>query len=128
MKIKYLVITLFFLLAIGKCYAVIAVKQTGNSTYQEPKSKVKTHTVLPTFLKIKKVNDDENIVLLIFLSFILPPLAVWLKDNKTTSLLFWATLILSLVGLAGFIAFGSFYGVLMLISMILAFSHVLDAF
>jgi uncharacterized membrane protein YqaE (UPF0057 family) len=69
-------------------------------------------------------DSDVNLVLLIILAILIPPLAVYLK-NKTIDKWFWITLILSLLGFFGlFFVYG---GLFWLAAAVIAILYVLDA-
>lgn len=67
---------------------------------------------------------DGETVLLLILSFLIPPLAVYLKEN-TVSQWFWITLLLCLVGSAGFF-FLPFAGVAWLVAIVIAILVVFE--
>jgi uncharacterized membrane protein YqaE (UPF0057 family) len=68
---------------------------------------------------------DANLILLVILALILPPLGVYLKDGGITGL-FWLTLILCLVGGGGIFGIGFYFGGLWGIAIILALLRVFD--
>lgn len=68
---------------------------------------------------------DANLILLVILAIILPPLGVYLKDGSITGL-FWLTLILCLVGGGGILGLGFYFGGLWGIAIILALLRVFD--
>jgi len=68
---------------------------------------------------------DANLVILVILAIILPPLGVYLKDGSITGL-FWLTLILCLVGGGGIIGLGFYFGGLYGLAAILALLRVFD--
>lgn len=67
---------------------------------------------------------DGETVLLLILSFFIPPLAVYLKEN-TTSQWFWVTLLLCLVGAFGF-WYLPFAGVAWLVAIVIAILVVFE--
>lgn len=70
------------------------------------------------------LDGDGMFILLLILTVILPPLAVYLKDSGITGL-FWVTLILCLVSGGGFIGIGILYSG-WFIAFLLALLRVLD--
>ena len=69
-------------------------------------------------------DSDVNLVLLVILAILIPPLAVYLK-NKSIDKWFWITLILSLLGFMGlFFVYG---GLFWLAAVVIAILYVLDA-
>ncbi len=124
-----------FLFAYNANYAVNTVSIAKNANDSKVEAKTlelkKTEKNFATkfkdtklFKKIKNALDDTMLILLIILALLLPPLAVWLKDGKKATTLFWITLILCLLG-GGFWYgwfFGGFYG----IAILLAILRVLD--
>ncbi len=68
---------------------------------------------------------DANLILLVILAIILPPLGVYLKDGGVTGL-FWLTLIFCLVGGGGIFRFGFYFGGLWGLAVILALLRVFD--
>lgn len=72
-----------------------------------------------------KGGGDANLIILVILAIILPPLGVYLKDGSITGL-FWLTLILCLVGGGGILGLGLYFGGLYGLAAILALLRVFD--
>ena len=99
--------------------------QANSLELKSKDSKLKTKMAnSKLFKKIKNVLDDTELILLVILAILLPPLAVFLKDGKTASTLFWITLILCLLG--GAFWWGWYLGSFWFIAILLALLRVLD--
>lgn len=135
MKTRVLVMLMSFLFAYNANYAVntVSIAKNTNDSKEETqtlelkksnKSFVAKFKESKLVKKIKNALDDTMLILLIILALLLPPLAVWLKDGKTATTLFWITLILCLLGGGFWLGwfFGGFYG----IAILLAILRVLD--
>ena len=75
---------------------------------KERKAKLKqAKKELKNFKAAKKRGEevDTNLILLVILALLLPPVAVYLHDNAATTR-FWITLLLFLLGVAGVFIFG----------------------
>jgi uncharacterized membrane protein YqaE (UPF0057 family) len=68
-------------------------------------------------------DSDVDMIILVILAILIPPLAVWLKD-KAVSKWFWITLILCVLSFSVF--FFNFGGLLWLAAMVIALLYVLD--
>ena len=92
-----------------------------------PVKKVSQFKALSLAPNKKDASDaDVKLVLLVILAIFVPPLAIYLKDNKAVSNWFWITLILCLVSLLGFYLF--VYGSLLwLVAVIIALLRVFNA-
>ena len=66
---------------------------------------------------------DVDLIILVILALLIPPLGVYLKD-KAVNKWFWITLILCLLSLSFFVS--SFLGILWLAAMVIAVLYVLD--
>lgn len=137
MKIKILLVAISFLFAFTSVIAVNTVSvakkavddKEGTQTLglkKANKSLVSKFKAAQLFKKIKNALDDTELILLVILALLLPPLAVWLKDGRTTSTLFWLTLVLCILG--GGFYWGWFFGGFWFIATLLAILHVLDIF
>lgn len=135
MKTRVLLTLLSFLFVVNSSYAVNVVSknvdekssqnQTNSLELKTKDSKFKTKMAdYKLIKKIKNVLDDTQLILLVILALLLPPLAVWLKDGKSTSTLFWITLIFCILG--GGFYWGWFFSGFWFIAMLLAILHVLD--
>jgi uncharacterized membrane protein YqaE (UPF0057 family) len=79
-----------------------------NMPRKERKAKLKeAKKEIKNFKAAKKRGEevDTNLVLMIILALLLPPVAVYLHDNAATTR-FWITLLLFLLGVAGVFIFG----------------------
>ena len=85
-----------------------ALEALKNMPRKERKAKLKeAKKELKNFKAAKKRGEevDTNLVLMIILALLLPPVAVYLHDNAATTR-FWITLLLFLLGVAGVFIFG----------------------
>jgi uncharacterized membrane protein YqaE (UPF0057 family) len=85
-----------------------ALEALKNMPRKERKAKLKeAKKELKNFKAAKKRGEevDTNLVLMIILAILLPPVAVYLHDNAATTR-FWITLLLFLLGVAGVFIFG----------------------
>lgn len=135
MKTKLLITLLSFLFVVNSSYAVNVVSKNADDKSNQTnllelktkdsnfKTKIANYNLVK---KIKNVLDDTQLILFVILALLLPPLAVWLKDGKSTSTLFWITLIFCILG--GGFYWGWFFSGFWFIAMLLAILHVLDIF
>ncbi len=85
-----------------------AVEALKNMPRKERKERLKSaKKELKAFKAAKKRGEevDTNLVLLVLLALILPPVAVYLHEG-TTNTRFWITLLLFVLGISGIFLFG----------------------
>ena len=102
----------------------IAAADKSPLTFQAARKSIRT---VPEADKNQMGTDsDVNLVLLVILAIILPPLAVYLKHH-TIDTWFWVTLILTVLALGLFVGSFSLGGLFGLAAVVIALLYVFDA-
>lgn len=104
---------------------VVTTDALVNETSNQESNPLAAESVQVSTSRDVTADADAMFVLMIILAFLIPPLAVYLKDGSVTGL-FWLTLILCILGGGLFFGFAGYYGGLWLIAVVLALLRVLD--